>query len=79
MNSNASRDNLPQIRLHPVSGDNWREIAALSVTEAQREFVAAPTYYLALCCYSDLWRPLAVYLENAVIGFMMWAEDPSDV
>jgi diamine N-acetyltransferase len=78
MNANKSKDNDPQVTLHPVTDDNWRDVAALSVTEAQRQFVAAPTYYLTLCCYGDLWRPLAVYLENEVIGFMMWAEDPSD-
>jgi diamine N-acetyltransferase len=64
--------------LRPVNGNNWRNIARLQVAEAQRQFVAEPCYYLALCCYGEVWRPLAVYLEEQVIGFLMWALDPAD-
>jgi len=67
-----------QISLHPVSHDNWRNVADLKVTESQREFVAEPSYCLALCCYGDDWRPLAIYLGEQVIGFMMWTTDPAD-
>ena len=49
MNSNAMKENEKPMILHPVDRDNWREVAKLEVTEAQREFVAEPSYYLALC------------------------------
>jgi len=78
VSTNTSETNKPQITLRPVSRDNWREVAKLKVTESQREFVADPCYYMALCCYGELWRPLAIYLEEQVIGFMMWAVDPAD-
>jgi diamine N-acetyltransferase len=78
MSSRISRDNPSSVTLHPVTEENWREVARLRVTEAQREFVAEPTYYLCLCCYGDLWNPLAVYLGEEVVGFMMWAIDPAD-
>jgi diamine N-acetyltransferase len=48
------------------------------VNEAQREFVAETCYYLALCNYEELWQPLAIYLGEQVIGFMMWAIDTDD-
>ena len=67
-----------QISLRPVSHDNWRKVANLKVSETQREFVAEPSYYLALCCYGNDWRPLAIYLGEQVIGFMMWSLDTSD-
>jgi diamine N-acetyltransferase len=67
-----------QVVLRPVDGDNWRDIAHLQVAPSQREFVAEPSYYLALCCYGKDWRPLAIYLGEQVIGFMMWAVDPAD-
>ena len=66
------------MELHPVSSDTWREVAKLKVSEAQREFVAEPAYYLALCCYGDIWHPLAIHLDTQVIGFMMWAVDSED-
>ena len=78
MESNTSERNETQISLRPVTNDNWRNVAILKVSEAQREFVAEPSYYLALCCYGNDWRPLAIYLDEQVIGFMMWAIDPAD-
>ena len=67
-----------QVSLLPVNQDNWRNVANLKVEENQREFVAEPSYYLALCCYANDWSPLPIYLDEQVIGFMMWAIDPAD-
>jgi diamine N-acetyltransferase len=71
-------DRESQVVLRPVDSENWRDIAHLRVTQSQREFVAEPSYYLALCCYGNDWRPLAICLGEQVIGFMMWAVDPAD-
>ena len=78
MDSSTSERNDPQVALRPVNEDNWRNVANLKVSEAQRKFVAEPGYYLALCCYGNDWHPLAIYLDEQVIGFMMWAIDPAD-
>jgi diamine N-acetyltransferase len=78
MDSNTTERNEAQVSLRPVSHDNWRNIANLKVSETQREFVAEPCYYLALCCYGNDWHPLAICLDEQVIGFMMWAIDPAD-
>lgn len=67
-----------QVTLRPVGRDSWRDIARLRVAESQRRFVAEPSYYLALCSYGGGWQPLAVYLLERVIGFLMWAVDPAD-
>ncbi len=78
MDSNTTERNEAQVSLRPVSHDNWRNVANLKVSETQREFVAEPCYYLALCCYGNDWQPLAICLDEQVIGFMMWAIDPAD-
>jgi diamine N-acetyltransferase len=78
MGSNVSERNDAQISIRPVNHNNWREIAKLKVSETQREFVAEPCYYLALCCYGKDWQPLAICLDEQVIGFMMWTTDPAD-
>ena len=78
MGSNASARNEAQVSLCPINHDNWRDVAGLKVTLSQRDFVAEPCYYLALCCYDNDWQPLAVCLGEQVIGFMMWATDPAD-
>ncbi len=78
MSSKRSKNNKAQVKLRPVNRNNWREVANLKVTESQREFVAEPAYYLALCCYGELWESLAVYFGEQVIGFLMWALDSED-
>jgi diamine N-acetyltransferase len=36
-------------------------------------------YYLALCAYGETtWNPLAVRVEDKVVGFVMWGIDPTD-
>jgi diamine N-acetyltransferase len=78
MVTNTSEGYEAQISLRPVTQDNWRQVARLIVSETQREFVAEPCYYLSLCCYGKDWQPLAIYLGEQVIGFMMWTIDPAD-
>ncbi len=75
---NDSKDSPIQILLRPVCSDNWRDVAGLQVAGWQREFTAEPTHYLALCCYGRDWKPLAIYLGEQVIGFLMWSEDVAD-
>ena len=78
MDTSKSEDNEPQLTLRPVDRDNWRGVAKLEVTAAQREFVSEPCRYLALCSYGGDWKPLAVCLGDQVIGFLMWVVDPAD-
>ena len=78
MISGKETESKPKITLQPVGKDNWRDVINVTITEPQQEFIAHPGYYLALCAYGDLWNPLAVYLGDKVIGFLMWAVDTAD-
>jgi len=65
--------------LEDIRADNWRACTALEVDETQRSFVAPVAYYLALCAYGETpWHPLAVRVEEEVVGFVMWGVDPAD-
>jgi diamine N-acetyltransferase len=66
---------VPDVSLVPVSAGNWRSCAALTVRADQQRFVNPVAYYLCLCHYGDLWRPLAVTRGEATVGFVMWAID----
>ncbi len=69
----------PAVTLTPADAGNWRACTDLQVTDEQRGFVADVAYYLALCAYDDgPWRPLAVLVEDRVVGFLMEGVDPSD-
>jgi diamine N-acetyltransferase len=67
------------VTLEPVAAHNWRAVSKLEVGPEQREFVADPNFYLALCAYDPpLWNPLAILADGVVIGFLMWAIDSGD-
>jgi diamine N-acetyltransferase len=67
------------ITLEPVAAHNWRAVSKLEVSPEQREFVADPNFYLALCAYDPpLWNPLAILADGVVVGFLMWAIDSGD-
>jgi diamine N-acetyltransferase len=66
------------VTLQVVGRDTWRSVAQLKVTPEQASYVAEPAYYLALCCYDGLWHPLAIVVDEQVIGFVMWAVEPKD-
>ena len=67
-----------RISLRPVDRDNWRRVVDLHVTPVQQNFVSAVSRYLLLCHYGGDWRPLAIYQDEEVVGFLMWAIDPAD-
>ena len=67
-----------KIELIEITAENWREVVQLNVNPKQRKFVADPSYYLLLCHYGKMWHPLAIQLNENMIGFMMWAIDPDD-
>jgi diamine N-acetyltransferase len=67
-----------EVRLVPVDASNWRDVADLEVAPEQRDFVAEPSRYLALCAYGGLWTPLAILSGATVVGMLMWAVDPDD-
>jgi diamine N-acetyltransferase len=68
----------PPVSLREVDAANWRECAAVQVSERQRDFVMPVSYYLALCHYGQVWHPLAICSGGRVVGFVMWAVDPED-
>ena len=72
-------DTTDAVTLHPVDRETWRDVARLTVTPEQQRFVAAPTYYLAMCAYGDVWHPMSVHdASGSVVGFLMWGVDDAD-
>ncbi len=72
-------DRPPVVTLRPVDARSWRDVAALTVAPGQERFVAAPTYYLALCAYGEVWQPMSIHdADDRVVGFLMWGIDEED-
>ena len=68
----------PEVTIASATGDLRRGCEALSVHKAQRAFVAPVATYLAMCDTERIWTPLAVCVDDKVVGFAMWAHDPEE-
>ncbi len=65
--------------LEDVGPDNRRACTGLEVDEQQQRFVVSVANYLAQCAEEDSpWHPLAVRVQQEVVGFVMWGVDPAD-
>ncbi len=66
------------VELVEVDATNWRDVAGVTPRTGQERFVSPVTYYLCLCHYGQIWHPLAVVVDGAVVGHVMWAIDDAD-
>jgi diamine N-acetyltransferase len=66
---------MSSIRLRPVDRENWEECILLSVREDQKAFVASNVYSLAQARVQDECVPMAVYRDECMVGFLMYAKD----
>ncbi|HMQ69385.1 MAG TPA: GNAT family N-acetyltransferase [Ignavibacteria bacterium] len=67
-----------KITLRKINEDNWRECIALKVSNDQKKFVASNENGLALAYAHKEMQPLAVYADDEMAGFIMYAKDPDD-
>ena len=66
------------IRLASVDRHNFHAVLQLKVTPAQRDFVASNGYSIAQAYVQPECVPLAVYEEDTLVGFIMYALDETD-
>jgi diamine N-acetyltransferase len=59
------------MELREVTADNWRAVVRTEPRADQRQFVAHVSYYLNLCHYGGVWRPVAIYEDGEPFGFAM--------
>lgn len=66
------------IQLKPVDRDNFKAVLKLSVSEDQKRFVASNAFSLAQAYAQPECTPLAVYSDDELVGFVMYAMDTDD-
>ncbi len=67
------------IELRKVDEDNFRKIVNMKLTQGGQEFVASNVYSLAQAwVFYEEARPLAIYKDEEVIGFMMLSYDEKE-
>lgn len=67
-----------KITLKDINEDNWRECIKLFVSDDQKRFVATNENGLALAYAHKEMNPLAIYNDDTMVGFIMYAKDPDD-
>ncbi|MEC0244942.1 GNAT family N-acetyltransferase [Paenibacillus chitinolyticus] len=68
----------PTVELKPIDENNWYECAELEVSDEQKNVFPVPVvYWLAESAYCGF-TPLAVYIDEQLIGFAVYAVDPDD-
>lgn len=69
---------LKEICLKPIDKSNWEEAIRLSVKEEQQAFIASNLYSIAEVQFLDNFFAKGIYLNNKMIGFIMFGIDPDD-
>jgi diamine N-acetyltransferase len=69
---------LSGITLRKIDHTNWLDCIALQVNEDQKSFVAPNVYSLAEASFYPTYVPLAIYLEDKMVGFLLYGKDPDD-
>ncbi|MCT1905290.1 N-acetyltransferase [Oceanobacillus sojae] len=59
------------IYIEEVNKENWREIAALEVTENQKDFMESVSFCLAESFIEQLTTSLGLYDDNQPVGYAM--------
>ncbi len=66
------------IRIEPLDVDTWEEAAKLSIRPDQDGFVAPNVYSIAESRYHPELQPHAIYADEEMVGFAMYARNPQD-
>lgn len=66
------------VTLREINRDNWKECIKLKSSETQVNFVASNVYSLLESKFEPSFFPLAIYNNEAMVGFVMYGLDPDD-
>jgi len=60
------------VQLLETNRDNWEQVIALKVHDEQNNFVASNLYSLVQAKYQPECKPLAIYDDCLLVGFLMY-------
>jgi diamine N-acetyltransferase len=66
------------ITLRDVTRENYERVAALQLLESQRKYLASNAFSLAQLHFHPNFRPRAIYSDEELIGFLMYAPMTED-
>lgn len=69
---------VPDARVVSLTGDNIELVLDLEVRPEQERWVRPVSWYVARSAYENVWTPVAITVEDGIVGFAEWAYDDSD-
>ncbi|MBN2353579.1 MAG: GNAT family N-acetyltransferase [Spirochaetales bacterium] len=64
------------IKIEKIDEMNWYQCTQLKVTETQKKVFTVPVvYWMAICRYRDNHFENAIYNDDELVGFSVWAFD----
>lgn len=64
-----------KITLRDITQDNFQECIHLSVCKGQENFISSNTYSIAESKIFSFWIVQAIYADEIMVGFLMYAKD----
>ncbi|MGH8891850.1 MAG: GNAT family N-acetyltransferase [Actinomycetes bacterium] len=65
-------------RIVELSAENIEAVLDLAPRPDQSRYVRPVAWYVARSAYERVWTPVAVSVDEQLVGFAEWAFDPSD-
>ncbi len=68
------------VHLERLTVDNWRQVIALDIADAQRRYIITPSvlYGVAEVQFHPTYTPYAIYNDEAIVGFAVYGHPPDD-
>lgn len=63
---------MDNLSIRDITADNWRDCIRLQLEEEQKKFIAPNVMSLAQAAYETHCTPKAVYVDDEMVGFMMY-------
>lgn len=67
-----------EIKIREIDRSSWEKCCDLKVAQGQKNFVASNAYSLAQAAYEPDTYPMGIFLDDEIVGFLMWDFD-SDI
>lgn len=64
-----------KMTLRAIDTDNWHACVKLAVNDEQKQNVAENAVSLAQAAYEKQWYPHGIYVEDTLVGFLMFGTD----
>lgn len=68
-----------KVKIQELSTENWYECCQLEISDEQQGFIESNAISIAQSKFDPALRPFAIYLDEKVVGFLMYNSVPEEL